>query len=92
MLAAAIPFGTTGTTRRGHACDPSTNAAPQWMWLVAFGAVAVAITLASSARARKNNDTRAAASVFWVSVVSLVAMVLIAAVALYGFRLGGCME
>jgi hypothetical protein len=92
MLASAIPFGTTGTTQRGHACDPSTSAAPRWMWLIALGAFVAAIRLASSARARKNSDTRAAASIFWVSVVSLVAIVLIALVALYGFRVGGCME
>jgi hypothetical protein len=60
------------------------------MWLAALVAFAGAIALASLARARKNNDTRAAALVFWVSVISLVALVLIAVVALYGFRLGGC--
>jgi hypothetical protein len=61
------------------------------MWLAAFVAFAAAVAFASSARARKKGDTRAAAVVFWLSLVSVVAIVLIAVVAHLGTDLvGGC--
>jgi hypothetical protein len=61
------------------------------MWLAAFVAFAGAIALASSARTRKNYDTRAAAVVFWVSVASVLAVMIIAAVS-HGFTPVGCSE
>jgi hypothetical protein len=87
VLVVVIAFG---ATEQGNSCTP-TSAAPLWMWLAAFVAFTGAITLASSARARKNYDTRAAAVVFWVSVVSLFAMLIIAAMA-HGFTPVGCSE